>query len=198
MKIKYLYWIVPILVAVALFVGYRAWAIVEPLECEEGYKAEEVLVEEAIPAIPEYTECVWAGLFQGEYSNSICTNKKGAKHWNKVVHPEVPEVPAVYEWQCVVDEDYVPDNENGNGDCNGTTPEPVKPIVLPRSGDSGMYGRVQFLLKGSPEQVALANQLMKQWHWLFPTQEARITSIRQQIKELQDKINELLEEIKNR
>lgn len=92
-------------VSVLVFMGGKINA---EIDCPEGQIATEVLVSEEVPAVPSYTECVKVGLFAGDYADANCTTKKGiGKHWKKVVYPEIPAVPAVYEWQCVADPDYV-------------------------------------------------------------------------------------------
>ena len=175
---------IAIAVVILSAVAFKVFANCEPIECETGYKAEYVLIEEAIPEVPTTYKCPKFGKAYKLHPVKECMIKVGIVKFyaDKVVDVEgTPEIPAVYEWQCVVDEEYVAPEPT-------PTPEPTRS----NGGQMNMQARVQFLLKGSPAQVELAHQLMKEWHWLFPNKtETLLESIARQLQEIQQKINEL-------
>lgn len=114
----------------AIAFGGNAQAITPGIECEEGYIAEYVLVSEAVAGVPATYKCPKFGSAYKLFPVKDCMIKKGAVKFyaDKVIDtPAIPEIPAVYEWQCVVDPNYTePEEENGeeeNGEENGNEEE---------------------------------------------------------------------------
>jgi hypothetical protein len=101
-----------LLIAVGLLLANIASAT----ECEEGYIAQEVVIQEAVAEVPEVSHKEYRhwDLMKGKWTN--WSTKNSAPHWypskwketRMVVDQEyAPAVPEMTEWQCVVDEEYV-------------------------------------------------------------------------------------------
>lgn len=120
------------------FGGYFVARAEEPIQCEVGEIAQQVLVSEGTDAIPEISHvetitvvdvpqsqsCDFVGAPAGDYKHSNCSGH--GQWWQEVykwvTHPAVthteevtvidqeavPATDAVYEWQCVVDPEYTP------------------------------------------------------------------------------------------
>ncbi len=114
-SMKKVYWIVGILVVVGLLWAFTAKA--EEITCPEGQVIESVLISEGSDEIPAVThiEYRWRANSNASWTQWSLTDNapvwvSGSNKQTKVVVDEeaIPAVEAVYEDQCVVDEDYVP------------------------------------------------------------------------------------------
>ncbi len=185
-----------IIVLISLF--FIIGQVKAEIECPAGEKSEYVLIQEGQEA---FSGCIQVSKFwkDGLYRSDCKTYYwwGGWGGWFDWVEKEA--IDPVYEWQCVVDPDYVepeePEEEEEEESAEEEMPIQVILSPAPLGGQMSMQARVQYLLQGNSGQIELAEQLMKEYFWLFPEMRSErqimIDNLWAQIQELQRRINEL-------